>query len=510
MNNKDCAIARIVSLCGIALMATIAGCAHVSDAVAPRAARLPELLEMPVVEMTTLREQPDALYLEEDGDDMVTLNALIEAAFRSNPELQADLAGYEGRLQRIPQETSLPDPTVQMKLAYSSGGIVPREKQFPAPAVQLPGTQSMQSATAYTLQVVQPIPWPERLRLKGALAGQEAEIAFETHNTRLLDILHETTRQYHILAFEYAALALVREEKRYVAQYLDATAAGYVVGRHGRQAVLKAQTELVRLDKELLAFQGRIESSRAALRAAIGDLDAADALLNQGRVPPLGDIDIVLPDITPRDLAARAMALLPEAMRLDRQIEIGQLAQSLAREDYRPDFSIGLEYMNSAASSMSMNASGRRDTVGLMAGFTVPLPNARRRAQLAEARLMEKEARYRKQALAANTAAALEGAFERLYSLTEQIMVYGDGLIPLARETYETSRAEYEMGIGDYLNLLDALRVMLRLYQEELELKRDYLLLLADVQRITGARLVFQQRSGPPDSETLSEETRHE
>jgi len=355
-----------------------------------------------------------------------------------------------------------------------------------------PETVKMGSAVAYTFQVMQPIPWPERLRLKGELAAQEAEVAFETHNMRLLDLIRDVSRSYYELAFEYASLALTREEKAYVEQFLETALVGYAVGRHGRQPLLKAQTELAQLDKELLAYPGRIESQRAAFRAAIGDLAEADALLEERRVPPLGDIEIKLPDIAPRELASRAMELLPEATRFDRQIEIGQLAQALAREDYRPDFVVGLEYMNSAASAMSMGASGRRETVGVMAGFTIPVPNARRRAQLAEARLMEKEARYRKQALEVNTAAALEGAFARLHSLADRLRVYEDSLAPLALETYETSLAEYETGIGDYLNLLDALRMLLRLRHEQLQLKRDYLLLLADVQRITGARFIFQ------------------
>lgn len=366
----------------------------------------------------------------------------------------------------------------------------------------------MRSAMAYTMQVMQPLPWPEKLRLKGELAAQEAAIAFETHNIRLLDAIHELSRAYYALSFEYASLDLLREEKRYLEQYIETTAAGYAVGRHGRQALLKAQTEMARLDNEILGFSGRIESLRADMRAAIGDLDAADALLGAGRVTPLDQLDLSLPDVAPRDLLAEAMRLLPEATQLERQIELGQLRQALAREDYRPDFSIGLEYMNSAASAMGMGASGRRDTIGLMAGFTIPVPNARRRAQLAEARLIEREAQLRKQALEVNTAAALEGAFERLRSLAERIMVYDDSLIPLAYETYETSRAEYEMGIGDYLNMLDALRMMINLRHEQVRLKRDSMLLLADVQRIVGARFVFH--ATPPDEETLTEEVSHE
>ncbi len=482
----------------------LAGCAHIPEPPAPRPAALPASLEIPTTDTGELHRQPDTVYADLDASETVALDKLVEATLRANPELQADLAHYEGRLQRIPQQTALPDPSVQMKVARSRGGSMPGERLFPPPAVQFPERQSMPSTTAYTLQVMQPVPWPERLRLKGRIAEEEAAAAFEIHNIRLLDIIHEISRNYYTLAFEHAALALTHEEKMYVEQFLETTLVGYSVGRHGRQPLLKAQTELARLDNDLLSFPGRMAPLYAALRARVGDPETANALLAQRRVAPIESIALMLPETTPDVLAEQAMRLLPEAVRLEREIEIGRLAQAVAREDYRPDFVVGLEYMNSAAASMGMGASGRRDTLGVMAGITIPVPNARRRAQLAEARLVEAEAKHRKRALAINTAETLEAAFEQLYSLSDRVSVYEESLIPLAEETYETSRAEYETGIGDYLNLLDALRTVVLLRREQLELKRDTLLLLADIQRITGARFVF--RPAAPIMETYMEE----
>ena len=483
------------------------GCARFGDMPAPSSPALPMSVNLPVARTTHLREQPDALYQKYEQGAVVSLDALIEAVLRHNPELQADLAYHEGRLQRIPQEMSLPDPSAQLKIARSSGGTV-EEQRFGLDPAAPPKKVGMSSAVAYTLQVMQPLPWPEKLRLKGRLAAQEAAIAFETHNIRLLDRIHELSRAYYALSFEHGALGLTREEKQYLEQYLETTTVGYAVGRHGRQALLKAQTEMARLDNEILGYRGRIETLRAELRAAVGNLEAANALIGVNHVVPLDRIETPLPEIQPSELLAEAMRLLPEATRLERQIELGQLRQSLARADYRPDFSVGLEYMNSAASTMSMGASGRRDTVGLMAGVTIPVPNARRRAQLTEARLIEREAHLRKQALEVNTAMALEAAFEHMRSLAERILVYDDSLIPLAYETYETSRAEYEMGVGDYLNLLDALRMMITLRHEQLRLKRDYLLLLADIQRVTGARFVFHAATNVEES--FTEEIPHE
>ncbi len=506
LNLQTCYKRAVISCVCILFLIPI-GCVHYGDAPTSSSPALPLSMSLPMTRVTQLREQPDALYQEHKQDAVVSLDVLIEAVLRHNLELQADLAYYEGRLQRVPQETSLPDPSAQLKVARSSGGTVEQARFGLDPAAP-PKKVGMNSAVAYTLQVVQPLPWPKKLRLKGQIAAQEAVIAFETHNIRLLDIIHGLSRAYYALSFEHASLDLAREEKRYLEQYIETASVGYAVGRHGRQALLKAQTEVVRLESEMLDFPGRIESLRAELRGAVGDVNAANALLGVNYVVPFDRIETPLPEIQPSELLAEAMRLLPEATRLERQIELGQLRQSLAREDYRPDFSVGLEYMNGAASSMSMGASGQRDTVGLMAGLTIPVPNVRRRTQLTEARLVEREARLRKQALEVNTAAALEAAFERMHSLAERLLVYDDSLIPLAFETYETSRAEYEMGVGDYLNMLDALRMMINLRHEQLRLKRDYLFLLADIQRVTGARFLFHATH--LEGETLLEEASHE
>lgn len=505
-SNRTLPHGRVLLAGSGAIILAISGCAHVSEPPTPRAPKAPEYLELTAGTRHELRQQPETLYPDTDWD-ILSLESLIEGVVRANPDLQADLAAYEGRLQRIPQETSLPDPSAQMAVSRSGGGTIEEQRPEMDPAAP-PKISGLESQLAYTLQVMQPIPWPKRLRLKGQMAEREADLTFETYNIRLLDTIHEVARLYHELSFEHALLALMREEKLFLEQYLEAAAAGYTVGRSGRQALLKAQTEIARTDQEILGFPGRIEAMYAALRGAVGDLEEADRLMSNRRVPALDTIDFALPDMPPHQMAARAMELLPEAAQLDRQVEIGQLAHALAREDYRPDFMVGLEYMNSAASAMAMGASGRRDTIGVMVGVTIPVPNARRRAQLAEARFIEKEARHRKRALEVRTAAALEGAFEQLGSLADRNLVYDDALIPLAVETYETSRAEYETGMGDYLDLLDALRMLLGLRREQLELKRDYLLLMNDVQRITGARFVFMDSSAVPARDT--KESEHE
>ncbi len=477
------------------LVLLAAGCVHSPEAPSPASPTLPPAITLSAHMPDTIRHEPESLFAMPASTDTVALDALIGAALRTNPDLQGDLAHYAAQLQRIPQETSLPDPSAQVKVSRSRGGAMPGTPLFPPPAVQFPQRTSMPSTTAYTLQAVQPIPWPARLRLQGQIAGEEAAAAFETHNIRLLDIIHDLSRQYYSLSHDYAHLALIRQEKAYVEQFLESALAGYAVGRHGRQPVLMAQTELARLDNELLAFPGRLASRYAALRAHIDDDPLADALHVGQPVTDFDALPLTLPDATPDELLTVAMQLLPEATKIDREIEIGRLAQALAREEYRPDFVAGLEYMNSAAASMNMAASGRRDTVGVIVGITIPVPNARRRAQQAEARLRETEAQHRRRALEINTAAALESAFEQLYSMADRITVYEKTLIPLALDTYETGRVEYETGIGDYISLLDALRTLVRTQQEQLELKRDALLLLVDIQRITGARFVFAEQA---------------
>ncbi len=484
---------KILWLAAISGLLVTAGCARLSEA--PRQAAPPPALVIAATHPKALRHQPEVLFAPEPADvDVVTLDALIEAVLRANPEVQADLAYYEGRLQKAPQQRALPDPMAQFEVMVADD-----------------------DSTTYALQLVQPIPWPKRLRLKGQLAEKEAAIAFESHQIRLLDIVHELSRRYYELAFEYASLDLVREEKAYIDQLLETAGVGYAVGRHGRQALLKAQTESARLDNVILAYPGRIEALRAALRARVGDLAVADALLAQRRTASLNQVLLALPDAPQEDLLAEAMRLLPEATQLDHKIELGQIAHSLARADYVPDFMVGIKYMymdnedrsKSARAPMTVDAGGMaapspRDTGGMsgakdrnsvefMVGFTIPIPNARRRAQLLEARAMENEARLRKHALTVNTATALEAAFSRLYSLADQYTVYESTLIPLAVDAYETSRAEYETGVGGYLDLLDAQRTFLRLRHEQLEIKRDCLLLIADIQRVTGARFIFEQ-----------------
>ena len=129
------------------------------------------------------------------------------------------------------------------------------------------------------------------------------------------------------------------------------------------------------------------------------------------------------------------------------------------------------------------------DAWSVSLGFNIPIPNARRRAQLKEAELREEEQRHRRDAAEHRIREGVEGAIARLRSIESQLIVYEDSLIPLAGEAFQTSQALYRTGQSTYLDLLDAQHTMISTQRRFLAAQRDYMLALADLERVVGAPL---------------------
>ena len=85
--------------------------------------------------------------------------------------------------------------------------------------------------------------------------------------------------------------------------------------------------------------------------------------------------------------------------------------------------------------------------------------------------------------------ADVESVHSRLETVNDQILVFEDSLLPLAQETFDTSRSEYISGKGSFIDLLDAERTLLKVKLNYIKKQLDYRLALADLERVVGGRI---------------------
>ncbi len=451
-----------ILLVPLGIVFALTACAMAPPAIPDRASLRP-----PVVEFGPASPEADA-----PPTAAMTLDEAVEAALLENPTLRAEFAKFEAMALRVPQATSLPDPRV----TYT---------QF------VDGVQTRTGEQEFAAGVSQMFPWFGELRLQGRIANSEALQSLAGYRTGMLDVKRDVTVAWHRLAYEQAAETLAREEKLVLEQSIAAAAAVYGSGRGSRSALLNAQTELVRIENELLGYPARIEELREDLRRLLrSGFDVA--------VPPL-DADDVSESAIPgaKASAERALALRPELEGLRLRESQARLEHELARKDDYPDITLGLNYVgigdrpDNPAGPMAPRDEGD-DAWGATVGFNIPLPNARRRAAKQQALKEREAAEWRRIAAEEEIGAVVRSLLPKLMALEGRQEILRGSLLPLAEEARAVAQASYVAGEATFLNVLEAERTLIAVRADLLRLRRDSLLAIAELERAIGASLTHE------------------
>jgi outer membrane protein TolC len=97
-----------------------------------------------------------------------------------------------------------------------------------------------------------------------------ARSAEAASRNRALELRRDARRTFHELAHEHALFELSRAERQLADQTLRVSAAAYTSGRVGRLAVVRAQSEIARIESELAGYPARIAVLEARLIRLMG------------------------------------------------------------------------------------------------------------------------------------------------------------------------------------------------------------------------------------------------
>ena len=240
------------------------------------------------------------------------LRGYLLQATENNPGLLARYEEWRAKLQRIPQVTSLDDPTL------SYGQFVQSETQ------------------RARLAVSQKFPWFGTLRARGDKAAAEADAALQAFLSERNRLFAEVKRAY----FEYAFLAeavRVSEAQLEVLNYMEDVVTSKLA------LAMANQDELLRVSIEKTTVQDRRDGllqRRPALMARLNETLGRD-VLEEIPWPQSSEFPPTLPDA--EAVMARIEQANPDLRAFDRLIESREKDIELARKKGYPDFTLGLE-----------------------------------------------------------------------------------------------------------------------------------------------------------------------
>ena len=133
----------------------------------------------------------------------------------------------------------------------------------------------------------------------------------------------------------------------------------------------------------------------------------------------------------------------------------------MARKAFYPDLTLGVDYVETRdARSLGTPGSGR-DPVMIMGRVNLPLWKNKYRAGLREA-LATRDAAVKNREHQENVRVAdLKMALYHFHDSKRKISLLGDTLMPLAQNSLDVAEQAYQAGRADFLQLIDAQRLLL-------------------------------------------------
>ena len=412
-----------------------------------------------IIPLCILLSTGDLVAQEHDASaDTLDLSTLLETIRENNPELRASRLGADALTLRRSQVTSLPDPKV---------GITYQ----PYPLFTARGTQRTQ------WRVEQAVPFPGKLGLKGDIADFGAEIARYEALTFEHDLLFEAKRAYFELYRIEQQLGLIRAFQERLQDFEENAATQYIVGTGMQQAILKAQLERNALSQRDLSLELLHRSATETL-ARLLNTPAREIELGELKAPA---IMMVSEDA----LLEAALRLRPEAMALGAAEQRTDAQIALAEKEFFPDFGFNVTYFDVGTASIPATATGR-DALAIGVSLNIPLWRGRLKSQLAEAKIKKNQVQARIEGLDIAFKTQIADLVSQITQEKEQLTLFEEALIPQAETTRQATLSAYTTGRTDFLDLLDAERMLFSLQTGYQDTFARYMKAIAALERTLG------------------------
>jgi outer membrane protein TolC len=386
----------------------------------------------------------------------------ILLAEQRNPGLKAAFHRWQGALQKIPQATSLEDP----KLAFM---------QYLERSME----------TQQELGVMQMFPYPGKLTLRGQVESAEAEALRKELEKARLDLRAEVKDAFFEYYYLEQTIRINSENLDLLKHFESVATARYGVGRGGNQDVIKAQVELGKLENELRNLQDSRMPVRARLNATMNRPTSAP-------LPPPLEVNAQQVTLEAEALLQGAFRGNPELQAIDARIRKANGQVALARKEYLPDFSLGLNWMN--ANNRMEESMGDE----YVASIEMNLPVYRKRiaAMVQEAQSGVQEFQSMRQETQNRVAVDLQDQLYKLRNAERQLNLLADLLVPKARQSLQITETSYSSGQSSFLELVDTERELLMFQESYYRSIADYMQALAKIEPLAGHTVV--DHNAPP------------
>ncbi len=419
------------------------------------------LLVSVVLAITTIVAAPAPA---EEPEYKGKVERLIEEAVENNPELKAYEEKIRAYEERPPQAESLDDPRLKLSIV-----------NVPLDSFRL----NQEPMTQKQISLMQKLPFPGKLSLKGAMAEQELEIVKKEYLEKKNEIIKRVKVVYNNLSFIDKAIEITENNRELLEEFVKIAETKYAVGKGLQQDVLKSQVELSRMIDRLISLRQKRQTLVARL----------NTLLNRPTQMPFEDVEEISQtgfNLTFEGLQKIAVESRPALLGFGHLIERYRFAHEFAKKDFYPDFDVGIGYGQRDDSA----AVERTDFVSAFVTVNIPLWYKTKESR----KVAEEEANIRKateqyNAMKNNLLFQIKDILTDIEEYRQQLDLFRTGIIPQSTMSLESAIAGYKVNKVDFVTLVNN---QITLYNYEIDYYRlitDHENKLAELEAAVGRRL---------------------
>lgn len=391
------------------------------------------------------------------------LEDYLRYAALNNAGLAAAFNRWKAALERIPQTTSLPDPRFNYTyfIEEVETRVGPQRQKF---------------------GIAQMFPWFGKLQLRGTAAVEAAAATQAEYDQAKLALFYRVKAAYHEYWYLARTIAVTEQNLKLVTNLEAVARIRLKAGATPSSAVIQAQVELGKLDD-------RLRTLEALRKPMVAKLNAA---LNRPTHLPL-PWPRSLPEFTAAFRDEQALQWLeasnPDLRRLDHLAAKEEAGIRLAKKDYYPDITLGVDYVQTDEARMPGVSDSGKDAVMAMVSINLPIWRGKYRAAEREARLRKAAVAEERKDTEKRLEADLELALYHFRDAQRKIDLYGNTLIPKAEQSLKVVLQEFETGSISFISLIDAQRLFLEFQLSHQRALADRGQRLAEVEMIVNREM---------------------
>jgi cobalt-zinc-cadmium efflux system outer membrane protein len=391
------------------------------------------------------------------------LSDYLAYAALNNPGLEAAFNRFKAALERIPQVKALQDPKFNYKyfIEEVETRVGPQRQSF---------------------GISQAFPWFGKLSLRGDIAAQSANAAKERYESAKLALFFEVKDVY----YEYYYLAksiVITQENISLIKHLEGVARSrYKAAAGGHPDVIRAQVEMGKL-------QDRYQTLLDLKAPVIARLNAALNRPVDAEIPAPAQIAFNEVEVVDQEQLAILLRANPQLKALEHQVAQNEKNVELAKKDFYPDFTFGLNYIDTDDSSVGNPQDNGKDPVVASVSINIPLWRDKYAAAKRQARHGYYAAKRLHKEQANSLSAKLTMAIYRFRNAERKIDLYGDALLPKATESLKATESGFRSGQGSFTDLIDAQRILLEFALSRERALADRSQALAEIEKIVGSEI---------------------